>query len=304
MLKAGIIGLGDIALKAYLPVLANKPNIEFHLCSRNESKLNEAGEKFRIVNRHTTLESLINAGIKAAFVHAATDAHFEIVNELLLNGIHVYVDKPITMEYRLSKELVDLAEGKGLLLVVGFNRRFAPVYRQLKEMEEPSVIIMQKNRKSLPDSIRRFVVEDFIHVVDTLRFLFPYTIDQVLVHGKKRGNMLHHLVVQFVSKKGPVAIGIMDRDTGTTEEKIEVMNASEKRTVYNVADLYIEKERQVIKTGTSDWEPTLYKRGFEGMLDDFIAALTTNSQPMISKRDALLTHEICEYIVKRVEELE
>lgn len=300
MIKIGIIGLGDIAAKAYLPVLSCKTGFEFHLCSRNEKRLQELGDKYRFPDQHKTVAGLIASGIKAAFVNAATEAHFELVKQLLEANIAVFVDKPISMVYAESKQLVELAEARNLLLMVGFNRRYAPVYQQLK-LEDPTLIIMQKNRKSLPDFVRRFVVEDFIHVVDTLRYLFPYPIENLIVNGLKKDTILHQLVIQFVSKSGAVAIGIMNRDTATTEEKLEVMTATQKKTVYNIADLVLEENKNTIKLGTNDWESTLYKRGFEQMTDDFLQAVANNKPTQISARDALFTHEICERIVEMLE---
>lgn len=300
MVKIGITGLGDIATKAYLPVLSSKAGFEFHLCSRNEKRLQELGEKYRFPNLHQNLQSLIASGVKAAFVNAATDAHFEIVKQLLEANISVFVDKPISMIYAESKQLVELAEEKNLLLMVGFNRRYAPVYQQCK-VENPTLIILQKNRKSLPDFTRRFVVEDFIHVVDTLRYLFPYKIDNLIVNGIKKGEMLHQLVIQFVAKSGEVAIGIMNRDTATTEEKLEVMTATSKQTVYNVSDLISEENKNTIKLGTNDWESTLHKRGFEQMIEDFLQAVVHQTSTQVSARDALFTHEICEQIVTELE---
>lgn len=300
MIKIGIIGLGDIAAKAYLPVLGSKAGFEFHLCSRNEKRLQELGDKYRFPNQHKTLADLIASDIQAAFVNAATEAHFELVKQLLEANIAVFVDKPISMVYAESKQLVELAEARNLLLMVGFNRRYAPVYQQLK-LESPTLIIMQKNRKSLPDFVRRFVVEDFIHVVDTLRYLFPYPIENLLVNGLKKGTMLHQLVIQFVAHSGEVAIGIMNRDTATTEEKLEVMTATQKKTVYNIADLTSEENKNTIKLGTNDWESTLHKRGFEQMTDDFLQAVAGNKPTQISAPDALFTHEICERIVEKLE---
>lgn len=302
MIKIGIIGLGDIAAKAYLPVLSSKAGFEFHLCSRNEKRLQELGDQYRLPNLHPSLQSLISTGIQAAFVNAATEAHFEIVKQLLEANIAVFVDKPISMEYHQSKQLVELAEARNLLLMVGFNRRYAPVYQQLK-LEDPTLIIMQKNRKSLPDFTRRFVVEDFIHVVDTLRYLFPYPIENLIVNGIKKDTMLYQLVIQFVSHSGAIAIGIMNRDTATTEEKLEVMTATQKKTVYNVSDLISEENKNTIKLGTNDWESTLHKRGFEQMTDDFLQAVAENKPTQISARDALFTHEICERIVEKLEQL-
>jgi virulence factor len=304
MVKIGIIGLGDIAAKAYLPVLSSRGDFELHLCSRNEKRLQELGIKYRCPNIHHNIQSLIESGIKAAFVNAATNAHFELVKQLLEANIAVFVDKPISMEYDQSRQLVELAEERNVLLMVGFNRRYAPVYQQLKALENPTLVIMQKNRKALPDLVRRFVVEDFIHVVDTLRYLFPFKIDDLLAHGLKKGEMLHQLVIQFVSKTGAVAIGIMNRDTATTEEKLEVMTATHKQTVYNVSDLVAEENRKMISLIGNDWESTLHKRGFEQMVDDFLRAVVNKTPIQTPARDALFTHEICERIVKKIEEAE
>ncbi|WP_226676156.1 Gfo/Idh/MocA family protein [Mesobacillus jeotgali] len=302
MLKIGIIGLGDIAQKAYLPVFAEKQDIEFHLYTRDIAKLKTLASKYRFAHIHLSLDELIESGVKGAFVHSATESHHEIVKKLLLAGIHVYVDKPIAYEYEKTRELTELAENKGLVLMTGFNRRYAPAYKQLAELKEPNMVIMQKNRKALPGEIRHFILDDFIHVVDTLRFLFPYDIKQINISGKKNGAFLHHVVIQLQAKEG-IAIGIMNRDSGVVEEKVEVFQSNQKRTAVNVSDLMVQENRNETRHGGSDWEPTLHKRGFEQIIFDFIQAVNNNSFPLITARDSLETHEICETIVKELEEL-
>ena len=300
MLKVAIVGLGDIAKKAYMPVLSSRKDIEFHICTRNENTLKESGAKYRFEHLHSTLDSLVKAKPDCAFVNTTTNAHYDAVKILLQNKVHVYVDKPITMHYHLSKELVELAEANKVIFMVGFNRRYAPAYESLKTGPQPSMIIMQKNRKALPDELRRFVVEDFIHVVDTLRYLFPYPIRQLLVNGMQRGELLHHLTIQFIAPTGETAIGIMNRDSGATEEKLEVMNVNEKRVVYNVTELHVQNNRDILRMGDNDWQTALFKRGFDQMIDDFLEAVRKKSHPKISARDALLTHELCETIVERL----
>lgn len=302
MLKIGIIGLGDIAQKAYLPVFAEKGDIEFHLYTRDIAKLKTLASKYRFAHIHLSLDELIESGVKGAFVHSATESHYEIVKKLLLAGIHVYVDKPIAYEYEKARELTELAEDKGLILMTGFNRRYAPAYKQLAELKEPNMVIMQKNRKALPGEIRHFILDDFIHVVDTLRLLFHYEIKQVNVTGKKNGAFLHHVVIQLQAEEG-IAIGIMNRDSGVVEEKVEVFQSSEKRTALNVSDLYIQENRNEMKLGGSDWEPTLHKRGFEQIVFDFLQAVSSRTSPLLIAKDSLKTHEICEQIVMELEQL-
>jgi virulence factor len=159
MLKIGVIGLGDIAQKAYLPVLSKK-ELEVHLFTRDLGKLQDIGAKYRFSNLHDSLDSILKAGIKAAFVHTATSSHEDIVTTLLNSNIHVFVDKPITYDFDSSERLLTLATKKDMILEVGFNRRYAPAIQNLKSIPNASMIIMQKNRKALPTNVRTFIFDD------------------------------------------------------------------------------------------------------------------------------------------------
>jgi virulence factor len=299
-MKVAIIGLGDIAKKAYLPVLTEKEGIELVLCTRNAETLNRLANKYRIHEFVQTVDELFAKNIDAAIVSTATEGHFEIAKKLLQNGIHTYIDKPISMNYHETEELVSLSKENGKIAMVGFNRRFIPRVRELKEHGKPSLLLMQKNRFSAPDYVRRFVVEDFIHVVDTLRFLMDNEIKDVKVEYVKNGDTLDQLVIQLISD-GCIAIGIMNRNGGVTEEIIEYMSGHQKFVVNSLVETtrYLDKEISITKFG--DWEPTLYKRGFYQLMDHFIECVQTNSTPDPSIDDSFTTHEICERIVKHID---
>lgn len=301
MLKVGIIGLGDIAQKAYLPIYAATDEVEFHLYTPNQQKAAAIAKKYRFNHVYQNLTELMKSGISAAFVHSSTETHEQRVRELLTNGIHVFVDKPITDHYESTRALVELAEQRELLLMTGFNRRYAPVNQYLKEIDAPNMVIVQKNRTSLPSEIRTFIFDDFIHVIDTMRYLYPYEIEEMTVRGTKRGNLLSHVVVQFLSEQG-TAIGIMNRESGTTEEKAEVMSPAEKRTAFNLAKWTISKGQSETEVHLGDWQPTLYKRGFEAMVADFLTAVKEGRASRISASDALETHRICEEIARKLEQ--
>ncbi|AYA78286.1 gfo/Idh/MocA family oxidoreductase [Bacillus sp. Y1] len=299
-MKVGIIGLGDIAKKAYLPVLTEKEGIELVLCTRNTVTLTHLANKYRIQECVQTIDELLIKNIDAAIVSTATEGHFEIAEKLLQNGIHTYIDKPISMDFHETERIVRLTKDKGKIAMVGFNRRFIPRVRELKEHGKPNLIIMQKNRFAAPDYVRRFVVEDFIHVVDTLRFLMDTEVKDVKVEYVKNGDMLDQLVIQLIGD-GCIAIGIMNRNGGVTEEIIEYMSGHQKFVVNSLVETtrYHDKEISITKFG--DWEPTLYKRGFYQLMDHFIECVQTNSIPDPSIDDSLTTHEICERIVKHID---
>jgi virulence factor len=297
MLKIGIIGSGDIVQKAYLPVLSSCA-VDLHFYARNENRQIELAQQYGITNLHRSLESLMNSGIKAAMVHTSTASHYEIILQLLTNNIHVYVDKPVTFHLETTAELFSLAKSKSLQLMVGFNRRYAPAYQKLRELSDANMIIMQKNRKALPDETRKFIVEDFIHVVDTLLYLFPHPIENLIVNGRKEKGLLYHVVVQFESANGSSAIGIMNRDSGTVEEKVEVFTPMDKWVVNNVTETIIYRDKNEMKLGENDWESTLYKRGFDNIIEEFLSGLQQGASPQ--HPDPLITHRICEEIVNQL----
>jgi len=177
-----------------------------------------------------TVDELIEKGIDAAFVSTATEAHFKIAEKLLNNGINVYIDKPISLNFNDTKKLVRLAEEKSLVTMVGFNRRFAPMISKLKEHGKADIIILQKNRFNFPDNTRRAIVEDFVHVVDTLRFLMDTEVKELKVRYLEKDKLLHNVVIQLIGEEC-TAIGIMNRNNGVTEEIIEYMTAENKLVV-------------------------------------------------------------------------
>lgn len=296
-LKAGVIGLGDIARKAYLPVLASLPGVEPHLHTRTPATLDRVGGTHRIphTHRHRDLGSLLAAGLDAAFVHAPTEAHVELATALLEAGIPVYVDKPLAYDLAGAECLIRLAEERGVSLMTGFNRRFAPGYAQC--LEHPrELIILQKHRVGLPEDPRTMVFDDFIHVVDTLRFLAPGPVEQVDVRARVRDGLLHHVVLQL-SGDGFTAIGAMNRLSGSAEEILEVSGQDTKREVRNLAEVVDHKGQPSVRR-RGDWVPVARQRGIEQVVLAFLDAVRAGE--VLSARDALATHELCERIVREV----
>ncbi|MGW0507714.1 Gfo/Idh/MocA family protein [Streptomyces olivaceoviridis] len=298
-MKVGCIGLGDIAQKAYLPVLGTQPGVDLHLHTRTPATLDRVGDSLHLPReqRHTTLDSLLAVGLDAAFVHAPTTVHPEIVTRLLEAGVPTYVDKPLAYELAESERLVALAERRGVSLFVGFNRRYAPGYAQC--LDHPrELILMQKNRVGLPEEPRSMILDDFIHVVDTLRFLVPGPVDEVTVRSRAEGGLLHHVVLQL-GGDGFTALGVMNRLSGSTEEILEVSGQDTKRQVVNLAEVIDHKGQPTVRR-RGDWVPVARQRGIEQEALAFLDAVRAGK--LLSARDALATHELCERVVRAVQD--
>ncbi|MEU1477725.1 Gfo/Idh/MocA family protein [Streptomyces sp. NPDC001668] len=298
-MKVGCIGLGDIAQKAYLPVLGTLPDVELHVQTRTPATLARVADRLRLPEgqRHQDLDSLLAQGLDAAFVHAPTNVHPGIVSRLLEAGVPTYVDKPLAYELADSERLVVLAEQRNVSLAVGFNRRFAPGYTQCAEHPR-ELIIMQKNRIGLPEEPRAMILDDFIHVVDTLRFLVPGPVDDVTVRARVADGLLHHVVVQLAGD-GFTALGVMNRLSGSAEEILEVSGQDTKRQVLNLAEVVDHKGQPTVRR-RGDWVPVARQRGIEQAVLSFLDAVRAGK--VLSARDALATHELCERVVRAVQE--
>ncbi|MGW4658930.1 Gfo/Idh/MocA family protein [Streptomyces sp. NPDC004279] len=298
-MKVGCIGLGDIAQKAYLPVLGMQPGLELHLQTRTPATLRRVADGLHLpaAQRHADLEGLLAQGLDAAFVHAPTGAHAEIVTRLLEAGVPTYVDKPLAYELADSERLVRLAEERDVGLAVGFNRRHAPGYVQCAEHPR-ELILMQKNRVGLPEEPRTMILDDFIHVVDTLRFLVPGPVDDVTVRARVERGLLHHVVLQLAGD-GFTALGVMNRLSGSAEEVLEVSGQDSKRQVLNLAEVVDHKGQPTVRR-RGDWVPVARQRGIEQATLAFLDAVRAGK--VLSARDALATHELCERVVAAVQE--
>ncbi|MGL4992213.1 MAG: Gfo/Idh/MocA family protein [Sarcina sp.] len=300
-MRIGVIGIGNICKKAYLPVLATRDDIELVLCTRNQDTLKEMQSKYRIKEGFTSIDELIDSKIDGAIINTSTISHFEIAKKLLENGIPVYIDKPISLDYSDSKELYKIAKKYNTKIMVGFNRRFVPKVQELVNGKIPDLIIMQKNRFNLPNKDTRvFVYDDFIHVVDTVRFLMQGICKDIFIKYKKDERGLLNVVLTL-SNENTTAIAIMNRDNGCNEETIEYMSSGEKKVITSLVKTTSLTKDNTITEEFGDWVPTLYKRGFEGIIDEFILGIKENRDFKISFEDSLISHKICEDIIKFIE---
>lgn len=74
--------------------------------------------------------------LDAVVVATPPHTHFKLVRDCLQNGLHVLVEKPVTMDSKEAKILWELAKNKRLVLMVGHTFEYNPAVRALKKMIE------------------------------------------------------------------------------------------------------------------------------------------------------------------------
>jgi predicted dehydrogenase len=77
---------------------------------------------------------LFRMGLDAVVVATPPATHFRLARDALTRGLHVLVEKPLTISSSDAQQLVDLAEERGCILMVGHTFIYNPAVRALKEI--------------------------------------------------------------------------------------------------------------------------------------------------------------------------
>jgi len=133
--RLGFIGAGNYASSVLLPILAGLDNVELrHVAtSRSLTALN-AQRRFGFTSASTDVESVLaDKTIDAVFIVTRHHSHADLTCRALEAGKSVFVEKPLALQLEeLSRvlEVIDTTDNDRLM--VGFNRRFAPMLIEMR----------------------------------------------------------------------------------------------------------------------------------------------------------------------------
>lgn len=295
-LRVGVVGLGGIAQKAWLPVLSAATDWTLQAAwSPGKEKALKICETYRMPYADS-LASLA-AQCDAVFVHSATASHYSVVSELLNAGVHVCVDKPLSEKLSDAERLVELAARKKLSLMVGFNRRFAPLYRELKgNLANAASLRMDKHRTDSvgPHDLHFTLLDDYLHVVDTALWLAGGNapLSSGTLQTTDDGEMLyaeHHFSHPTLS-----VTTSMHRRAGSQREWVQAVTDG---ALYDITDMREWREERgagVLTRPIPGWQTTLEQRGFVGCARHFIECVQNQTVPETAGDQALMAQRIVE----------
>jgi myo-inositol 2-dehydrogenase/D-chiro-inositol 1-dehydrogenase len=181
-IKIGFLGAGYIA-GVHAGILTNDERVE--IASVHDVDRERAEQFARSTGAdvaHSSSEAL--AGCDAAYITTHNTTHDELAIFAVEAGNHVFCEKPMATRLTDARRMLKAAEKSKFVFQVGHNRRFAPVYAELKRMlsetHQPHSAHVKMNRGELvkPEWVgdRKttggFLYETTIHMFDMLRFLF------------------------------------------------------------------------------------------------------------------------------------
>lgn len=303
-LRIGLVGAGSIAQVAELPSLAGRPDVQLvGLVSRDPERASANLRRWPIERAYPSLESMLDdARPDALVVLTPKDDHTRFVRAGLEAGIDVFCEKPLASSLPEAREMAGLAVDRGRILMVGFNRRYAETYVRARKRfaaEPPRFVVAQKNR---PGSEYRATLENAIHMVDLLRWFCGEAVD-VTAHAIAQDPYMEDGLAALIRfDSGAVGVLMAARCAGEWDERLEAYgdNATVRVIAPDSVSSAEDGMTQVIelRPRASGWQQATVALGFAAEIDHFIECVAERKEPLTSGRDAVLTQELTEQVIR------
>ena len=195
----GVIGAGRIGKLHIEHLVQNIPEVELlSICSLNRPVAESVAQQYNVPMVTTDYNTLLAAPqIDAVLVTSSTNTHVEISQAAAQAGKHIFCEKPISLDLDQIDETLAIVEQAGVKFQVGFNRRFDPSFKRIREavasgeIGEPHIMRIT-SRDPAPPPIEYVKVSGgifldmTIHDFDMARYLIGDEVIEVYAAGDVR----------------------------------------------------------------------------------------------------------------------
>jgi UDP-N-acetylglucosamine 3-dehydrogenase len=237
--EVGVLGVGYWGRKIVEEWTAIQ-NVKVRAVSDlSDKNLDYAKERYGVeVLVHDYREVLAIPSIMAVNVCLPNALHFQACKEALEAGKHVLVEKPMTITSEEAKELVELAERRGLTLSVGhiyrFNNALAEVRRLVTEKFFGRIFLLEMEWTNLEQSFpdRDVIVDLAPHYFDIINYLLDEWPVQVTCVAKPFRRKELEETAYIVSEMGSGAVSHASLSWLSPKKVRQISVIGENRSAY------------------------------------------------------------------------
>jgi len=317
-LRVGVIGVGSMG-QNHARVYAELPTVE--LAGIADADADRAHD---VAARHDTRamdRCDLVASAEAVSIAVPTAHHYPVARECIEAGVHVLVEKPFVAEPAEGRELVSLADERGVAIQVGHIERFNPAIQALSEiLAGKELIAIDARRLGSPREreIKDGAVMDLmIHDIDVALSLVNEDLDLVNAVGTQGSR---YVDAQLRFDGGSVASLTASR---ITQRKVRELTITT-RDAWIVVD-YIDRSIEIHRQSSERYEPSddarhatfhsrAWRRGIEsneGIIEQpmvgggeplkeelaaFVECVETGDEPAVTAEDGLRALEVARTI--------
>lgn len=187
--RIGLIGAGNFTKAVILPHMRKAGGFELvGLCTATGISAHSTGKKYGFKYITTDADEILNNDdVNTVFITTRHHTHADYVIKALKSGKHVFTEKPLCIRESELEEIRDIyssllmPDASPPLLMVGFNRRFAPMIVKMKEVvrDAPMSIMYRVNAGVIPKEVwiqdkevgGGRIIGEVCHFIDTCSFL-------------------------------------------------------------------------------------------------------------------------------------
>jgi predicted dehydrogenase len=290
--RAGLafVGAGSFATGVLVPAFARSRQARLvSIGSGRGVTARHLAEKFRFSKATTDLaEQLRDPGVDAVVIATRHNLHAEQSAAALQAGKHVFVEKPLALDEAQLSKVLAAQEASGRLLMVGFNRRFAPLAQALRDQlgTRRGALMLQYRVNAGPMPAESWVKDPAIgggrivgeacHMIDLCGFLTDAL--PVRVFAERAGTNEDDVSMTIRFSDGSIASILYSSsgDPGYPKERVEVVGEGA------VAILEDFRKLEVSRGKRSRSSSMLQDKGHAAEATAFIEAVRKNGPPPIS----------------------
>ncbi|MBB4080501.1 putative dehydrogenase [Lewinella aquimaris] len=139
-LRAAIVGLGKMGL-SHAAILTAQPQVDMVAVCDTSVIVTSAFKKYGKAKVYGDFRKMLrNENLDLVVIATPTKLHYDMVRAALEHGVHVFCEKPFSLNSAEGQELVQLAESKGLVNQLGYHNHFIGTFREMKRLLENGVI--------------------------------------------------------------------------------------------------------------------------------------------------------------------
>lgn len=135
MTNIAVIGCGSWGMN-YLRVFSEIGGSRLCMaCDPDEARLRGVRERYQLLATTTDWqEAIADRWVNAIVIATPASAHFELARRALASGKHVLIEKPLASTVAEARELAEMSERSGLVLMVGHTFLYNDGVRKMKEL--------------------------------------------------------------------------------------------------------------------------------------------------------------------------
>lgn len=140
MIKAGIIGLGKMGI-SHAAIVGANPNVDLAAVCDTSTLVLNAFKKYSSTKTYSDYKKMMDKEqLDMVFIATPTKLHYPMVQQALDRGIHVFCEKPFSLDLAEGAELVNLAQQKDAINQVGYHNHFIGTFKELKRLLHEKIL--------------------------------------------------------------------------------------------------------------------------------------------------------------------